>query len=70
MKVDVAKTPEAIGKYRVLLDGEDVTDDCFEADDASGWVGIWLTNADGSLRIDGGEPAFAYRHGRVEITRK
>jgi len=65
-----ADMPGVPGKYRVLLDGEDVTDDAFEADNDGGWVGMWLTNADGSLRREGGEPVYVQRHGRVEIVRK
>lgn len=37
---------------RVLLDGEDVTNDAFEFDDREGWVRVYQRNEDGRKFLD------------------
>jgi hypothetical protein len=39
-------------KVRVFLDGVDVTDDGFEADDIAGYVDCWIRGDDGKWMID------------------
>jgi len=56
----------------VLLDGEDVTKDCFEADDEEGYVLLYLEDEDGRRlrRPNGSGVAQERRAGRVEIVWK
>lgn len=52
---------------RVLLDGVDVTKNCFLADDETGEVGSYLLNADGRRYHDGTGAASTFRQGVVQI---
>ncbi len=62
MRVVVGETPDA-PSYRCSLNGKDVSERCFAADDAEGWVDLWprdYAQAGGPTR----------RHyGRVELWR-
>lgn len=54
---------------RVLLDGQDVSRHCFEADDQLGFVGLYKQNKNGQHFIDSWnrEIAREFRHGRVQF---
>ena len=56
-------------KVRVFLDGGDVTDDGFEADDIAGYVDCWIRGNDGKWMIDRdtGKLVFTRRYGNVLI---
>ena len=56
-------------KVRVFLDGVDVTDDGFEADDIAGYVDCYLRGDDGKWMIDRdtGKLVFTRRYGNVLI---
>lgn len=56
-------------KVRVFLDGVDVTDDGFEADDIAGYVDCWIRGDDGKWMIDRdtGKLVFTRRYGNVLI---
>ena len=56
-------------KVRVFLDGVDVTDDGFEADDIAGCVDCWIRGDDGKWMIDRdtGKLVFTRRYGNVLI---
>ncbi len=60
---------ETAGRYKVLLDGADVSDHCFMADDVTGEVGLWRRNASGDFYLDPetGDPAQEVRRGQVVI---
>jgi hypothetical protein len=52
MFVSVGLTPAlALKVRRVLVDGEDVTDRCFQADDETGCVLLYSLNADGAKYV-------------------
>ena len=56
-------------KVRVSIDGNDVTNDAFEADDIAGYVDCYLRGDDGKWMIDKdtGKLVFARRYGNVFI---
>ena len=56
-------------KVRVFLDGVDVTDDGFEADDIAGYVDCWIRGDDGKWMIDKdtGKLVSSRRYGNVLI---
>ena len=56
-------------RVRVFLDGVDVTDDGFEADDIAGYVDCWIRGDDGKWMIDRdtGKLVFTRRYGNVLI---
>ena len=56
-------------KVHVFLDGVDVTDDGFEADDIAGYVDCWIRGDDGKWMIDKdtNSHVFARRYGNVLI---
>ena len=56
-------------KVRVSIDGVDVTDDAFEADDAAGYADCYLRGDDGKWMIDKdtNSPVFVRRYGNVLI---
>lgn len=52
---------------KAYLDGEDVSSQCFEADDREGWVGLYMADKDGSVLA----PLQAKRiYGHVVIKRR
>jgi hypothetical protein len=55
--------------FRVLLDGEDVSDRCFMADDEAGLVGLYQRNETGHFFVLPGrnEPATEYVRGTVVL---
>jgi len=56
-------------KVRVFLDGVDVTNDSFEADDIAGYVDCYLCGDDGKWMIDKDTNSFVFsrRYGNVLI---
>ncbi len=56
-------------KVRVSIDGVDVTDDAFEADDVAGYADCYLRGDDGKWMIDKdtSKPVFSRRYGNVLI---
>ena len=56
-------------KVRVFLDGVDITDDAFEADDIAGYVDCYLCGDDGKWMIDKETNSFvsSRRYGNVLI---
>ena len=56
-------------KVRVFLDGVDVTNDSFEADDIAGYADCYLRDDDGKWMIDKdtGKLVFSRRYGNVLI---
>lgn len=63
MKVSVEGTPEIVSLVRITLDGVDVTDDCFEADDEAGTVGLYPK----PIQVADGKPVAETKRGRVVI---
>lgn len=68
MRVTVA---EHQGRYRVWLDGEDISADCFAADDVEGWADCYVRGEEGSFVVDGVGDGIRLRterrEGRVEL---
>ena len=56
-------------KVRVFIDGNDVTNDAFEADDRAGYVDCWIRGNDGKWMIDRdtNNLVFSRRYGNVLI---
>ena len=56
-------------KVRVSIDGVDVTNDAFEADDIAGYVDCWIRGDDGKWMIDKDTNSlvFSRRYGNVLI---
>lgn len=56
-------------RYRVFLDGVNVTNTCYEADTEAGYVRCYLTNEQGEFVVgkDGVHPDQETRYGKVEI---
>ena len=55
-------------RARVWLDGQDVTNDCFMADDERGEVGLFVRDHSGrTMSDDYGEPVEEFRSGVVRI---
>ena len=46
MRVDVRETPKAYA-YRCYVNGKDVSDACFAADDVEGWADCYVQNEAG-----------------------
>jgi sugar lactone lactonase YvrE len=54
--------------YIVTLDGKEVTDRCFEADEEEGYVDLYKLDADGKMFITkAGRPGQERLHGKVKI---
>jgi hypothetical protein len=55
---------------RVLLDGDDITDDCVEFNDREGWARIFQRNAEGRHFLNDAKTGAASvrLRGRVEVT--
>lgn len=60
---------EVRGRWRILLNGQNVTDECFYADDLTGVVMVYLRNARGRFYRKDGVPAQEMRRGIVRIER-
>ena len=62
-------TETHVCKVRVFLDGVDITDDAFEADDIAGYVDCWIRGDDGKWMIDKDTNSlvFSRRYGNVLI---
>ena len=62
-------TETHVCKVRVFIDGADVTNDAFEADDIAGYVDCWIRGDDGKWMIDRdtGKLVFTRRYGNVLI---
>ena len=59
-------------QYRAILNGKDVTDDCFFADDRGGRVRVFARDSSDRFYIlaNRNEPAWAERRGKVRLERK
>lgn len=69
MRVHVDTHPRAC----VLLDGKDISDRCYEADDDEGWVGVFKVDDTGRIIADLTDiahprPVKSRLYGKVEIT--
>lgn len=63
--------PGAIWVKAVLLDGENVTNLCFMADEEEGLVGVYRSDADGNkFATSEGLPVEEFRRGTVVIEMK
>ncbi len=62
-------TETHVCKVRVFLDGVDVTNDSFEADDIAGYVDCWIRGDDGKWMIgkDTNSLVSSRRYGNVSI---
>lgn len=73
MRVDTRDgTGRQFLRYRVLLNGEDVTTQCFLADDKEGVVGLYLRDVSGHFYVDksykdGDAAAHEFKHGVVTM---
>lgn len=70
MIVDVRANPSEATKYRTSLDGIDVSDRCFYADDLAGVVRCYKVNESGHVYVDPDDPGHAASeelHGAVAI---
>jgi hypothetical protein len=64
----IVTVDNAIAKWcKVTLDGIDVTNDCFIADEFDGRVGLYKKNQDGKRYLEDGDAAREYKTGKVEI---
>jgi hypothetical protein len=63
-----SRTDDRWQRARVWLDDQEVTHDCFMADDVLGNVGLFVRDHHGRIRINGwGNPEEEFRHGVVRI---
>ncbi len=53
--------------YRAFLDGKDVSNQCFEADDELGYVHVYKRNEEGKIYKDGDTAAWECLRGNVRI---
>jgi hypothetical protein len=58
---------EIVGRCKILLEGEDVTNRCFYFDEDNGIVGIHALNAEGNKYALDGDVAREWRRGKVEL---
>jgi len=56
-------------QYRCLLDGVDISDACFAADDDEGWADCYQLKDGQPFVADDGEFAVERRRGRVQLVR-
>lgn len=72
MRVDVHDPAIRGGSvlYRCLLDGVDISNDCFASDDIEGWADCYVRERNGSAVIRDGELVTVRRRGHVELIRK
>ena len=72
MRASMAEDSEFARKCRAWLDGVEVTDDCFEADEEKGYVLIYKRNEAGHHFRDPStdRPAWERKEGTVRIERK
>ena len=68
MIIDVREDHDVIGKWRASLDGVDVTDRCFRADDEAGEVWCYVHDENGQPFSYRGKAAQECRKGKVVIT--
>ena len=68
MRIAVGENPEAF-RHRAFLDGVEVTNECFVADEEEGYVHLYLRNKDGRILYTQDRKAFAWerRDGVVRI---
>lgn len=69
MFVKVGLTPGST-EYRAFLDGEDVSNVCYEASEEEGYACIYLLNKDGCKYLKDGMPATERKIGIVKILHK
>lgn len=71
MRVVVGVTPDW-HYYLAFLDGIDISNVCFEADEEQGYVKVYIRDSRGGISRDTetGGPAWETRHGVVHIYRK
>ncbi len=71
MRIDLRlrddQNPPMAHEYRVLLDGEDVSRNCFLCDDITGEVGLYLRDETGHFYLDYGQGAAAQEFRRGEV---
>ncbi len=65
MRID-AKHPR-FSHTRCWVDGEDVTDLCFEADETEGWARCYVRGPDGLVLLDGDNIKTETRRGMVRF---
>lgn len=71
MHFDAYALPDILhGKLIISVDGEDVTDRCFEADTDRGWCGLYKHRNGKEYIDDQGEIAKEDRNGTVTISLK
>lgn len=70
MRVDMRENPKEAMRCRAFLDGVDVSNECFAADDEEGFVLLYKLNGNGRKYRDGDEAAWERKEGTVRIERK
>ena len=65
---DFAKHP-GLERVQVTLDGEDVSNQCFEVDDREGWVRVYVLKEDGKkfYNVTTNSAAWEEKKGEVKI---
>lgn len=64
--VDVLEDPAYAGSFRCFVDGREVTDHCFRADDREGWADVYKLR-DGRPYAEAGRLPTERVYGRVEL---
>ncbi len=66
MRIDVRQDKQHIG-WKCILDGVDISRDCFAADDAEGWADCYVRNADGQKFLEGRDIKVERSLGHVQL---
>lgn len=68
MKITIEEARQTGTTYIVTLDGKDVSNKCFEADEKEGYVDCYVLNAEGKIFVNkSGRVGKERLHGKVKI---
>lgn len=68
MKITIEEARQTGTTYIVTLDGKDISNKCFEADEEEGYVDVYKLNADGKIFVaKNGRTGQERLHGKVVI---
>ena len=64
---DPGYDPMAVGRYRIILDGVDITDCCYVADEELGKVWCYALNSEGEVKVLDGILVTKILSGNVKV---
>lgn len=68
MRISVYDNPRLAFQVRCWFNGVDISDYCVEADDETGYAICYMTDAQGMIRHNHGQPLWERREGEVRFS--